>query len=218
MNCLRPFEHWGLGFESPLEAWMSVCVYPVFVLLSVWVAALRGTDPPSKESCRLCIIRLQNRKTGLGPTKGSRTNGEWIMCCLIRAIAHLVEVGGCDEWVWSNGWIINKKKKGKAIPVIGCVGPEGCETSRFPHFLDSWLTDGGEVVSLIRRPPFTLRQGKNRRYSEKSLFKCHFVHHKSHKDLESSRAAAVESRRLTAWAMARPISKIVQEVWRENIT
>jgi hypothetical protein len=26
------------------------------------------------------------------------------------------------------------------------------ETSRLPHFLDNWLTDGGEVVSLTRRP------------------------------------------------------------------
>jgi hypothetical protein len=31
----------------------------------------------------------------------------------------------------------------------------GCETSRLPHFLDNRLTDGGEVVSLTRRPPFT---------------------------------------------------------------
>jgi hypothetical protein len=29
------------------------------------------------------------------------------------------------------------------------------ETSRLPHFLDSRLRDGGEVVSLMRRPPFT---------------------------------------------------------------
>jgi hypothetical protein len=34
-------------------------------------------------------------------------------------------------------------------------GPRACETSRLPHFLDSRLTDGGEVVSLTRRPPFT---------------------------------------------------------------
>jgi hypothetical protein len=33
-----------------------------------------------------------------------------------------------------------------------------CETSRLPHFLDNRLTDGGEVVSLTRRPPFTLRK------------------------------------------------------------
>jgi hypothetical protein len=45
--------------------------------------------------------------------------------------------------------------KGKAIPVTGREGPEGCETSRLPHFLDNRLTDGCEVVSLTRRPLFT---------------------------------------------------------------
>jgi hypothetical protein len=30
----------------------------------------------------------------------------------------------------------------KAIPVTGREGPEGCETSRLPHFLDNRLTDG----------------------------------------------------------------------------
>jgi hypothetical protein len=34
----------------------------------------------------------------------------------------------------------------------------GRETSRLPHFLDSRPTDGGKVVSLPRRPPFTLRK------------------------------------------------------------
>jgi hypothetical protein len=34
----------------------------------------------------------------------------------------------------------------------------GCGTSRFPHVLDNRLTDGGEVVSLTRRPPFTPRK------------------------------------------------------------
>jgi hypothetical protein len=28
-------------------------------------------------------------------------------------------------------------QKVKAIPVTGCGGPQGCETSRLPHFLDS---------------------------------------------------------------------------------
>jgi hypothetical protein len=32
-------------------------------------------------------------------------------------------------------------KKGKAIPITGRGETEGCETSRFPHFLDNWLTD-----------------------------------------------------------------------------
>jgi hypothetical protein len=40
-----------LWARIPLKAWMSVCVYFVFV----YVAALRRTDPPSKESYRLCI-------------------------------------------------------------------------------------------------------------------------------------------------------------------
>jgi hypothetical protein len=38
--------------------------------------------------------------------------------------------------------------KGKATPVTGRGGPSGCETSRFPYFLDNRLTGGGEVVSL----------------------------------------------------------------------
>jgi hypothetical protein len=46
---------------------------------------------------------------------------------------------------------------GKAIHITSRAGPWGCETSRVPHFLGSRLTDGGEVVSLTRRPPFTPR-------------------------------------------------------------
>jgi hypothetical protein len=46
------------------------------------------------------------------------------------------------------------KGKSKTIPVTGREGPQGCETSRFPHFLYNQLTDGGGV-SLTRRPPFT---------------------------------------------------------------
>jgi hypothetical protein len=36
-------------------------------------------------------------------------------------------------------------------------GPYGYETSRLPHFLDNSLTDGGEVVSVTRRPSFATR-------------------------------------------------------------
>jgi hypothetical protein len=50
------------------------------------------------------------------------------------------------------------KVKGKAIPVTGCEGPEGCETSRLPHFLDNRLTDVGDVIRLTRRQPFTPRK------------------------------------------------------------
>jgi hypothetical protein len=46
-------------------------------------------------------------------------------------------------------------KKGKSIPVTGPGGPWGCEMSVLPHFVDNRLTDGGEVINLTRRPPFT---------------------------------------------------------------
>jgi hypothetical protein len=44
------------------------------------------------------------------------------------------------------------------IPVTGRGGSYGCETSKLPHCLDNQLIDGGEVVSLKRRPPFTPRK------------------------------------------------------------
>jgi hypothetical protein len=45
--------------------------------------------------------------------------------------------------------------KDRAIPVRGRGGPQGCETSKFPHFLDNPITDGGDVGSLTRWPSFT---------------------------------------------------------------
>jgi hypothetical protein len=46
-------------------------------------------------------------------------------------------------------------KKGKDILVTGRGGSYVCETSRLPHFLENRLTDGGDVVSFTRLPPFT---------------------------------------------------------------
>jgi hypothetical protein len=39
------------------------------------------------------------------------------------------------------------------MPVTGRGGPQDCETSRLPHFLDNRLTDAGEGVSLTRPQP-----------------------------------------------------------------
>jgi hypothetical protein len=45
------------------------------------------------------------------------------------------------------------------MPVTGSEGTQGCERSRLPHFLDSRLIDGGEVVSLTRQAiPVTGRE------------------------------------------------------------
>jgi hypothetical protein len=51
--------------------------------------------------------------------------------------------------------ILMIQQKSKAISVLGRRGPYGCKTSSLLHFLDSRLTDGGEVVSLMHRTPAT---------------------------------------------------------------
>jgi hypothetical protein len=49
---------------------------------------------------------------------------------------------------------IQEGGKDKVISVTGRGGPWVCEMSRLPHFLESRLTDGGEVVSITLRPNF----------------------------------------------------------------
>jgi hypothetical protein len=46
-------------------------------------------------------------------------------------------------------------KKSKAVPTTGHEGLWGCEMLKIPHFQDSRLTDGREVVSLMCWPHFT---------------------------------------------------------------
>jgi hypothetical protein len=53
-----------------------------------------------------------------------------------------------------------KGSKCKAIPVTGCGGPLGCETSRLIHFLDNRLIDGAKAVSLTSRLPFTPQEDR----------------------------------------------------------
>jgi hypothetical protein len=59
---------------------------------------------------------------------------------------------------WPSAKKEEEKKGGKAIPVTGRGGPQGCDTSRLPNFLENQLKNGGEVVSLMHRPPFIPRK------------------------------------------------------------
>jgi hypothetical protein len=58
-----PAQTLGSWVRIPLEAWMSVCIYSVFVMSCVQVVALLLSDPPSKESYWLCnkITKLKKR-------------------------------------------------------------------------------------------------------------------------------------------------------------
>jgi hypothetical protein len=44
------------------------------------------------------------------------------------------------------------------LELKGAVETSGYKTLRFPHFLDNPLRNGGEVVSITSRPPFTHRK------------------------------------------------------------
>ena len=46
------------------------------------------------------------------------------------------------------------KIKGNAVPLQAWSGPEGSRKLRFPDFMTT-AQDGGKVVSLTHRPPFT---------------------------------------------------------------
>jgi hypothetical protein len=48
--------------------------------------------------------------------------------------------------------------KGKTIPVADREGLYDCEKSRISHFLNSWLTDGEEVIIITRRQRFTAQE------------------------------------------------------------
>jgi hypothetical protein len=66
-----PSRTLGSWVGIPPKAWVSMCVYSVFVLLYMYVASLRLADPPSKEFYRLCI-GSRNWKSSQEPTKYCR--------------------------------------------------------------------------------------------------------------------------------------------------
>jgi hypothetical protein len=50
--------------------------------------------------------------------------------------------------------MLHGEQEAIAIPVTGRGCPMSCEASRLSHFLGNWITDGGQFVSLTRRPHF----------------------------------------------------------------
>jgi hypothetical protein len=67
MNCFRSLGRWDRGFESHLGhgCLVYVCVYSVFLLSFVSVAALRRADHSSKKSYRLWkMITELNKRPG----------------------------------------------------------------------------------------------------------------------------------------------------------
>jgi hypothetical protein len=48
--------------------------------------------------------------------------------------------------------------RGKSISVTAYGVSWGCEVMDISHFLHDWFTEGDDVVSLRRRPPFTARK------------------------------------------------------------
>jgi hypothetical protein len=82
----------------------------------------------------------------------------------------------------NDGKISYAVKNDKAIPVRV---PWGCETSWLQHFLDNWLTDGGEVVRLTRRPSFTHRMIPGTHFSSR------LSRHQGH--IEARRIRSIEN-------------------------
>jgi hypothetical protein len=72
-------------------------------------------------------------------------------------------------------------KKGEAIPVIGHEVPQGCETSRLPHFLDHWFSTffcswtSSEFHSLLWPHPSYCLIIKNNIYNKYVLYQQHFL-------------------------------------------
>jgi hypothetical protein len=89
MNCLRSLGRWNRGFETHSRhgCLVCVCVYSVFVLSSVWVAALWRDDHSSKESygLRKMITELNKRP---GPWMGWKSPWKKTFYLLIRWIAY----------------------------------------------------------------------------------------------------------------------------------
>jgi hypothetical protein len=93
------------------------------------------------------------------------------------------------------------------IYVIFLVSWGGVRLS--PLGMLAYCTSPGSEIMNVEQLVEWILAGKPEIFGE-NLLQCHFVHHKSHMTWLGTRAAAVGSRRLTAWAMARPKVYVVR--------
>jgi hypothetical protein len=88
------------------------------------------------------------------------------VCCSVLVVVVTVSSRPVGPSCWMHfqlrtlltGTLMYLKPKGTAILSACHGGPQTCETSSLPRFLKNRLTDGGEVISLTRRPPFSSRK------------------------------------------------------------
>jgi hypothetical protein len=122
-------------------------------ILPVLCICVKLGGPTLGQEPRVTVFQNRALRRIVGPkwrevTAGGKnsTVKSFIICVPQRAIYRIKDINGA------------RNTHGKANPVTGRRGPQGCDTSRLPHFLDNRLTDGDEVVSLTRRTPFTARK------------------------------------------------------------
>jgi hypothetical protein len=128
---------------------------------------------PTSRSCQIRIPKIFTMKsltalllcTLKSPTCNGIPKGpNWF--CFSEMFPFNTDICICAESNQAVGQIQDKErlfpdlylsKKSEVNLVKVCGDLYGCEMSRIPHFIDSRLTDGGEV-SLTRRPRFTTQQ------------------------------------------------------------
>jgi hypothetical protein len=109
--------------------------------------------------CRRSLCSLNNMTMYYGravqlSARGQHPTGHLVMCgpwkiCVTAVFLVKTTSEFFRKEITEKCFLINAKPWGHR---------EGCETSRLPHFVDNPLTDGREVVSLTRRPPFTTQE------------------------------------------------------------
>jgi hypothetical protein len=110
----------------------------------------------------LSIFRVQPKARNLFAGSNTRIIGSNPSQGMSARVLFYVCVGLCRSPACCRGDHPSKESykliiKGKAIPVMGRGDPYGCETSRLLHVLDNRFTDGGEVINLKHRSPYSPR-------------------------------------------------------------